>query len=85
MGRLTGILGLLMMMGLAYAFSTKRSAIRLKTIVWGLGLQIVFALFVLKSGYGLRLFELAEGEGSLEADTRVGVLGELQDLLAELD
>src|SRR5229473_2741331 len=59
MGRLTGILGLLTMMGLAYAFSTKRSAIRLKTIVWGLGLQIVFALFVLKSGYGLRLFELA--------------------------
>ena len=59
MGRLTGILGLLTMMGLAYAFSTKRSAIRLKTIVWGLGLQVVFAVFVLKSGYGLRLFELA--------------------------
>ncbi len=59
MGRLTGILGLLAMMGLAYAFSTNRRAIRLKTIAWGLGLQIAFAVFVLQFGYGRRLFQLA--------------------------
>ena len=44
----TGILGLLTMLGLAYAFSTNRSAIRFKTVVWGLGLQIAFAIFVLR-------------------------------------
>ena len=37
MGRYTGILGLLTMLGLAYAFSTNRRAIRLKTVAWGLG------------------------------------------------
>ena len=37
MGRFTGILGLLAMIGLAYAFSTNRRAIRLKTVAWGLG------------------------------------------------
>src|ERR1700721_3046512 len=45
MGRFTGILGLLTMLGLAYAFSTNRRAIRLKTVAWGLGLQLVFAVF----------------------------------------
>ncbi len=59
MGRLTGILGLLTMMGLAYAFSTSRRAIRLKTVTWGLGLQIAFAVFVLRFDYGRRLFQLA--------------------------
>ena len=59
MGRLTGILGLLTMMGLAYTFSTNRRVIRLKTIAWGLGLQVTFAFFVLKFDYGRRLFQSA--------------------------
>jgi CNT family concentrative nucleoside transporter len=59
MGRFTGILGLLTMLGLAYLFSTNRRAIKLKTIAWGLGLQIVFAIFVMKSAWGVTLFEKA--------------------------
>jgi CNT family concentrative nucleoside transporter len=59
MGRFTGILGLLTMLGLAYAFSTNRRAIRPKTVAWGLGLQIVFAIFVLKVDAGRRLFQAA--------------------------
>src|SRR5580765_2851157 len=59
MGRFTGILGLLAMLGLAYAFSTNRRAIRLKTVAWGLGLQIVFAIFVLKVEFGRWLFQQA--------------------------
>src|SRR5437868_15519506 len=59
MGRFTGILGLLTMVGLAYGFSTNRRAIRLKTVAWGLGLQIVFAVFVLKVEIGRRLFQAA--------------------------
>jgi len=59
MGRFTGILGLLTMLGLAYAFSTNRKAIRLKTVAWGLGLQFVFALFVLRLEAGRWLFQRA--------------------------
>jgi CNT family concentrative nucleoside transporter len=59
MGRLTGILGLLTMLGLAYAFSTQRRAIKVKTVAWGLGLQIAFAFFVLKFEVGRQIFEVA--------------------------
>jgi len=47
------------MLALAYIFSTNRRAIRLKTVAWGLGLQIVFAIFVLKLEVGRWLFEQA--------------------------
>ena len=59
MGRFTGILGLLTMLGLAFAFSTNRKAIRIKTVAWGLGLQIVFAIFVLKIDFGRAAFQKA--------------------------
>jgi concentrative nucleoside transporter, CNT family len=59
MGRFTGILGLLTMLGLAYIFSTNRRAIRAKTVAWGLGLQIAFAIFVLKADIGRRIFQAA--------------------------
>ena len=59
MGRFTGILGLLTMLGLAYAFSTNRRAIRLKTVAWGLGLQFAFAVFVLRVDTGRRVFQEA--------------------------
>jgi len=59
MGRFTGILGLLIMLGLAFAFSTNRRAINKKTVAWGLGLQVVFAIFVLKIEFGRMLFQRA--------------------------
>ena len=59
MGRFTGILGLVTMLGLAYAFSTNRHAIRLKTVAWGLGLQFVFAVFVLRIEAGRQAFQKA--------------------------
>jgi CNT family concentrative nucleoside transporter len=43
-------------MGIAYAFSTDRKAIKLKTVSWGLALQLLFALFVLKIEAGRQLF-----------------------------
>ena len=61
MGRLTGILGLLTMLGLAFLFSTNRKAIRIKTVAWGLGLQFVFAVFVLKIDLGRAAFQKAGG------------------------
>jgi CNT family concentrative nucleoside transporter len=59
MGRLTGLLGMLTMLGLAFAFSTDRKAIRLKTVLWGLGLQLTFAFFVLRFEVGRRAFQAA--------------------------
>src|SRR6478736_2964256 len=59
MGRFTGILGLLTMLVLAYIFSTNRRAIRLKTVAWGLGLQFVFAVFVLRIDAGRIAFQKA--------------------------
>src|SRR5580692_5900020 len=58
MGSYTGILGLLTMLALAYAFSTNRRAIRVKTVAWGLSLQIAFAIFVLRIDFGRRAFQV---------------------------
>ncbi|MGH9773730.1 MAG: NupC/NupG family nucleoside CNT transporter [Candidatus Acidiferrales bacterium] len=55
---LTGILGMIMVLGLAYAFSTNRSAIRWKTVAWGLSLQLLFAVIVLFWEPGRRAFQL---------------------------
>jgi concentrative nucleoside transporter, CNT family len=63
MGRLTGLLGLLTMLALAFAFSTNRRAIRVKTVAWGLSLQFVLAIFVLRVRAGERLFQAA-GDGA---------------------
>jgi CNT family concentrative nucleoside transporter len=59
---LTGIVGLVVMLGAAWLFSTNRRAIRLKTVAWGLSLQFVLAVLVLKFEFGRRVFEVA-GEG----------------------
>src|SRR5215475_507833 len=56
MGRFTGILGIAVILGLAWLFSTDRRAIRLKTVAWGLGLQIVLGLFVLRTKVGADIF-----------------------------
>ncbi len=47
-----GLLGLATMMGLAFAFSSARRSIRLKTMLWGIGLQFLFAVFVLRFDLG---------------------------------
>ena len=52
MERFTGILGMAVILGLAWLFSTDRRAIKLKTIGWGLGLQLVLGFFVLRSETG---------------------------------
>jgi len=59
MGRFTGLLGLTTMIGLAYLFSTNRKAIQLKTVLWGLGLQVSFAFFVLRFELGRNIFQTA--------------------------
>lgn len=48
MGRFIGLAGIVAFMAIAYALSHKRSAIHWRTIAWGLTLQWIFALIVLK-------------------------------------
>src|SRR5204863_9721423 len=52
MARFTGFLGLAVILGVAFLFSTNRRAIKLRLIAWGMGLQIAFALLVLKTDFG---------------------------------
>lgn len=52
MDRWIGILGILLILGVAYLFSTNRRAIRWRTILWGIGLQILFAFAVLRWPWG---------------------------------
>jgi CNT family concentrative nucleoside transporter len=58
MGRFVGVLGILVILSLAYFFSTDRKAIKLKTILWGLGLQIALGFFVLRVESGRWLFQI---------------------------
>ena len=46
--RFIGILGVLALLGLAWAMSYHRREVRMRIVVWGLGLQFLFALIILK-------------------------------------
>jgi CNT family concentrative nucleoside transporter len=56
MARLLPLVGLLTILGIAYAFSTNRKAIKPKTVLWGIALQFCLALFVLKTEAGHLVF-----------------------------
>jgi CNT family concentrative nucleoside transporter len=55
--RLQPLTGLIVILTIAYAFSTNRRAIDRRTVAWGLSLQIVFALVVLKTSGGRLVFQ----------------------------
>src|ERR671910_541944 len=50
-------IGLVGILALAYALSTNRRAISLRIVGWGLGLQVLFALIVLKTEAGIQAFQ----------------------------
>ncbi|MEO8226277.1 MAG: NupC/NupG family nucleoside CNT transporter [Gemmatimonadota bacterium] len=54
--RLSGVLGIVLILAIAFAMSHNRRAIRWKTVAWGLGLQLTFAVFVLKVPAGQAMF-----------------------------
>jgi CNT family concentrative nucleoside transporter len=59
--RVQPLVGLIVIMTIAYACSMNRRAIDRRTVAWGLGLQIVFALLVLKTAVGQRVFQTLGG------------------------
>jgi concentrative nucleoside transporter, CNT family len=58
MGRLTGLLGIIVIMAAAWLLSHHKRAIKSRLIFWGLGLQFGFAVLVLKTDFG-KLFQAA--------------------------
>ncbi|HEY6947983.1 MAG TPA: nucleoside transporter C-terminal domain-containing protein, partial [Gemmatimonadales bacterium] len=81
MGRFTGLIGIALIVGVGFALSRDRRAIRWSVVAWGLGLQLVFALFVLRVPAGQDLFRLlGRGVTALLAFSYAGsefVFGEL--------
>jgi CNT family concentrative nucleoside transporter len=59
MGRFTGILGLVLIVGACWLFSTNRKAIRWRTVATGVSLQILFAVIVTKFWWGQRAIDRA--------------------------
>ena len=50
------LVGILFFLGVAYLLSSNRAAIRWRTVVWGLLIQLIFSLVVLRLGFGKRLW-----------------------------
>lgn len=56
--RAMSLAGLFAMVAIAWGFSNDRGRFPWRTVAWGIGLQFVFALFVLKTEVGLRFFSV---------------------------
>ncbi|MEM1080712.1 MAG: nucleoside transporter C-terminal domain-containing protein [Pseudomonadota bacterium] len=73
MANLTGLLGIIVLLGIAWLASEKRGSIRWQTVAVGLGLQLTLAVFVLWVPIGQRLFEtLGAGFVTLIGYTQAG-------------
>ncbi len=82
--RLLSVVGLAGIIGLAWLMSSHRKKVNWKTVAWGVGLQFVFALFVLKTWVGRQLFSLLnDGVAGLLKMTDEGsrfIFGEYLDM-----
>jgi len=73
LGILQPLFGAVVILAIAIACSTNRRAINWRTVAWGLSLQVVFALIVLKTTIGQRVFTtLGDGINKLLSFAGVG-------------
>src|SRR5262245_28483971 len=83
LGLLRPVFGAVVILAIATLFSTNRRAINWTTVAWGVGLQVVFAIIVLKTTIGQRVFStLGDGITTLLGFAGVGasmVFGPLGD------
>tara|TARA_Y100000748_G_scaffold289291_1_gene274986 strand:+ start:130 stop:1347 length:1218 start_codon:yes stop_codon:yes gene_type:complete len=56
MNQITGILGIIILLSIAYSMSENRTKINYRTVLWGLGLQFIFAVIILKTPIGKPIF-----------------------------
>ncbi len=59
--RVVSVLGLITFIFIAWLASNNRREIRWRTVAWGIGLQWLFALLVLKTPYGYAVFRWCSG------------------------
>src|ERR1700722_14922266 len=65
MQRFTGLLGLVVILAVAWLFSAHKRAIKLRIVLWGVGLQVAFALLVLKTDFGKVFQTLGAGVNAM--------------------
>ena len=46
--KFTGFIGVISLLGIAYILSNNRKEIKPRTVFWGIGLQLLFAVVILK-------------------------------------
>src|SRR6185436_1007081 len=56
MDRFFGLIGIVLILGLAFLLSNNRKAINVRLVLSGLGLQLALALFILKTSVGQSIF-----------------------------
>jgi CNT family concentrative nucleoside transporter len=61
MQRFTGLIGLAVILGVAFLFSSNRRAVQPRIVLWGLGLQFSFAFLVLKTPLAEAFTALSNG------------------------
>ena len=72
MGRFTGLIGLAVILGAAWLMSTHKREIKLRIILWGMGLQFAFALLVLKTNFGKVFQTVGAGVNNMLAYSEAG-------------
>src|SRR5438270_10093262 len=72
MGRFTGLLGLVVILAVAWLFSTHKRDIKLRLIGWGMGLQLFFAILVLKTDFGKLFQAVGRGVNAMLGYTEAG-------------
>lgn len=55
--RLRSLLGLVLLVGVAWGMSVDRSKVSWRVVGWGIGLQLAFAVFILKTPVGAEVFD----------------------------
>ena len=55
--RVISLLGLLVFIGIGYLGSNNRQAVRWNTVLWGVGLQLLLGVIILKTQLGLAVFQ----------------------------
>jgi CNT family concentrative nucleoside transporter len=58
--KLISLLGLFALIALAWACSLNRKAFPWRTVLWGIGLQFLFAVLILKTPFGAGVFQFVE-------------------------
>ena len=57
MERFISVLGLAVFVGFSYVFSVDRRAVKWPPVLWGIALQLIFAILILKTAPGLAVFK----------------------------